>query len=67
MDAAAFVLCYSLCIMRLPLHAAARMYAAVNMHGAIVRRTRSDHVGHLALTTCLAFHFAFCSQDTLNL
>ena len=55
-------LCYSLCIMRLPLH------AAVNMHvGAIVRRTRRDHVGHAALTTCLAFHVAFHSQDTLNL
>jgi len=54
--------------MLLPLHAAANMYAAVNMHvGAIVCRGRSDHDGHAALTTCLAFHFTFHSQVTLNL
>jgi len=38
----------------LPVHAAASMYAAVNMHvGALACRGGSDHHGYTAFTTCL--------------
>jgi len=61
---AAVALCYCLCML-LPLHVAANMYAAVNMHvAAIACGGRSDHHGCAAFTTCLFFHTVFYSEPS---
>ncbi len=54
--------------MLLPLHAAANMYAAVNMQvGAVACRGGSDHHGYAGFTTCLVFHTRCHSQVPLSL
>jgi len=54
--------------MLLPLHAAANMYAAVNMQvGAVACRGGSDHHGYAGFTTYLVFHTRCHSQVPLSL